>query len=114
MPTTGIELAELPEWLQLLQTAVDNSSRAAVARRLDYSRTTVSQVLSGTYHGGTDKVEQKVLEVYGKVACPYLGYAISRADCNSYCTTDAPVQNPSRMRHWRVCQGCESRAEVVQ
>lgn len=104
---TGIELTELPHWLQLLQTAVDNSSRAAVARRLEYSRTTISQVLSGTYNGGTSKIEQKIMDVYGKVACPYLDYEISRSDCQSYCTAEAPVQNPSRMRHWRVCQGCE-------
>lgn len=108
-----IKTTEMPPWMQLLQTAVDLSSKAAVGRKLDYSRTTISLVLDGKYNGSTVHIEKKVMDVFGKVTCPHLGYDITRADCISYCATQAPIQNPSRMRHWRACQSCEHK-ELTQ
>ncbi|MDH5525550.1 MAG: DUF3164 family protein [Desulfobulbaceae bacterium] len=53
-------------WLNLLRKAVTvDGSQTAVAAKLDYHRSTISQVLSGTYQGSTSAIEAKVLQVYG-------------------------------------------------
>ena len=54
------------DWLSLLRKAVRvEGGQAAVGRKIDYSGTTVSQVLGGTYNGSTDAIRDKVLEIYG-------------------------------------------------
>lgn len=55
-------------WLTVLADAVKaEKSQAAVARKIGYSPATVSGVLKGTYGSNTDKVAQKVMEVYGNM-----------------------------------------------
>ncbi|MHB1060034.1 MAG: DUF3164 family protein [Rhodanobacter sp.] len=54
------------DWLSLLRKAVRiEGGQAAVARKLDYSSTTISLVMSGNYNGSTDAIRDKVLEIYG-------------------------------------------------
>lgn len=56
----------MAEWFNLLRKAVAaEGSQAAVGRKLDYSTTAISQVLSGTYKGSTEAIAAKVLEIYG-------------------------------------------------
>jgi hypothetical protein len=98
---------EQPLWLQILAAEAKATSRAEVARKLEYSRTTVALCLDGKYVGNTHKVEQKVLQVLGKVACPFLKTEIKRSECLDFCQTSAPTHNPSRMHHWRACQTCQ-------
>lgn len=55
-------------WLILLAKAVQaEGSQAAVARKLGYAASTISQILSNTYGGGTEAIATKVMEVYGKM-----------------------------------------------
>jgi hypothetical protein len=83
----------------------------ALAARLDYSRTTVSLVLSGTYPGNTDRIAERaiaVLELPQVVQCPYLGQELTIAACRDYSTQRAPTHHPTKMAHWRACQQCQN------
>ncbi len=53
-------------WTELLRKAViAEGSQAAVAMKLGYSPSAVSQVLSGSYIGSTEAIREKVLIIYG-------------------------------------------------
>ncbi len=99
-------------WLDLLKQAVDapGASQASVAKALGYaSSTVVSLALSGKYPAKTDKIEARVLAVFGRVQCPHLGEELSGAQCIEYHTRAAPTSSPFAMRHWRACQSCPNR-----
>jgi hypothetical protein len=55
--------AHVPIWALALAVACDKDGRAAVARRLDYSESVLSQTLSNTYGGNLDKVIDRVRAV---------------------------------------------------
>ena len=93
-------------WLEILKREVAASSQAAVAVRLGYSVTTVNQVLHGKYLGKTDKVAVRVIHVLDTVECPYLNEVIYMANCSEYANSKAPSHNPTKMQHWKACQGC--------
>ncbi|MGS0980613.1 helix-turn-helix domain-containing protein [Burkholderia perseverans] len=98
-------------WLDMLRTAVAASTRADVAKRLGYSRTAVSQALSGTYAGKTDRIATRVLEVFGQVQCTHTGQLIELTVCVSYTTRRAPINNPLELSHWRTCRNCPLRPD---
>lgn len=97
----------VPEWRQLLDRAIDASSIQAVADRLDLSRTTLSLVANDKYPARTDKIAARVMDVLGRIECPYLGVEITREQCREFHGCRAPTSSPREMRHWRACQGCE-------
>jgi hypothetical protein len=94
-------------WQTLLNQAVADSNRTQVAAMLKVSRTTISLVMSGNYPAKTDKIAERVLDVYGRVACPFLGADIVQADCRAQRSSAVPTSSPRAMQHWRACQGCE-------
>lgn len=102
MPVT-----EKPEWRVLLDRAVAVSSIQAVAYRLDVSRTTLSLVCGDKYPARTDKIAVRVMDVLGRIVCPYLLVEITRAQCREFHGGRAPTSSPREMRHWRACQGCD-------
>ena len=93
-------------WMSLLESAVNASSKAAVAEILGVSRTAVSLVISGKYPASTDKIAQRVIEAYGRIDCPFLGTSIALAECKGYHTSAVPTSSPRAMKHWRACQTC--------
>ena len=93
-------------WLDLLKQAVAASNRTQVAATLKVSRTTISLVTSGNYPAKTDKIAARVLDVYGRVACPFLGVDIVQAECRTHRSSAVPTSSPRAMKHWRACQGC--------
>jgi hypothetical protein len=93
----------------LLVRRCEELSVTQVAARIGYSRTAVSLVLNGRYSAGADKLLRKVVAVFGKIDCPYLGQAITAADCAGYALRACPTHNPSQMQFWRVCRICPSR-----
>jgi DNA-binding XRE family transcriptional regulator len=107
-----MSVTDIPEWRVLLERAVAATSKQAVADRLDVSRTAVSQICSDTYPARTDKFAVKVMAVFGRVECPYLGVEITRAQCREFHGCRAPTSSPREMRHWRACQGCEIGARL--
>lgn len=94
-------------WLDLLNAAVNRSSKQAVARNLGISRTAVSLVVDGKYPAKTDSIEKKVIEVYGSVTCPHLDHEISLNACRSYHQSTVPTSSPRAMKHWQACKGCQ-------
>ncbi len=98
-------------WLELLRHAVEASSMGRVAEDLDVGRPTISLVLAGKYPARTDRIAQRVINVYGRVQCPFLGEEITGAQCRDYHTRAAPTSSPFAMRHWRACQSCPHRRE---
>ena len=94
-------------WLGLLNKAVEASSITQVATELDVSRTTVSLVLSDKYPAKTDKLQERVINVYGKVHCPFLALEISLSECKKHHTSAVPTSSPRAMKHWLACQGCD-------
>ncbi len=102
-----MSVTDIPEWRVLLERAVDTTSIQAVADRLDVSRTTLSLVRADKYPARPDKIAARVMDVLGRVECPYLGVEITRAQCREFHGGRAPTSSPREMRHWRACQGCE-------
>lgn len=94
-------------WRDLLTEAVKNTSRQAVADDLQVSRTTISLVMADKYPAKTDKIEERVLSIYGRVQCPHLDYEITLAECRNFHQSDVPTSSPRVMKHWRACQGCQ-------
>ncbi|ENX20163.1 hypothetical protein F892_03086 [Acinetobacter vivianii] len=98
----------LPLWKQLVNERITElKSIQKVADEIGYARPSLSLALRDKYIGSTEKLEKKVLQVLGQVNCPFLEKSISPTECRVFETRDAPTQNPSEMRHWRACQGCE-------
>jgi len=93
------------DWLVLLSEEASRTSIAATARRLGYSRTSVSLALAGKYPGGTDKLAAKVLETLGEVDCPHLGLPVTPDKCASG-AAKMPTSSPAALRLWRTCQDC--------
>ncbi len=94
-------------WMTLLKQAVDSSTVTQVALELDISRTALSLVLNDKYPAKTDKIAEKVLSVYGKVICPFLGEQITLQICKKHHSGSVPTSSPRAMKHWRACQACQ-------
>jgi hypothetical protein len=64
-------------WLVVLERAVREKSLSVVAGELGYrSKSVVCEALKGTYKGNLQRLEERVLETYGRpeaVQCPVLG-----------------------------------------
>lgn len=111
---TTSETAVEPRWLQLIRAEADRTSIAAVAVRLDYSRTAISLVLGGKYPGRLDKIEKKAIEVLEPpvtVFCPHLDQEIPIEQCVQFSQRKVPTHNPQKMAHWRACQECQNRCK---
>ena len=99
------------QWFDILKKEVAKSSQHAVADKLGYSLTSINLVLNGKYNGGTGRIAEKVVRVYGKVACPHLLTSIALNDCRNYAHAAAPTHNPTKMAHWKACLNCPKRPE---
>jgi hypothetical protein len=94
--------------LILLREAVEHlGSQAKVGRRLGYSSTTISQVLSGDYGGKVDDFLTRVEEVFGKteIFCPVLGEIILPI-CVEERRKPFTTANPHRVRMYQSCRNC--------
>lgn len=96
-----------PDLLQLLRDKCAQLSQAEVARRLGYSPTAISQVLSGTYGGESSTILARVNEVFGStvVSCPILG-EISLGKCAEIRRRPFAATNPTRVALYRACRTC--------
>mgnify|MGYP000848236866 CR=1 FL=1 len=94
-------------WFELMRQAVTASSKQQVALDLGVSRTTISLIMNDKYPAKTDHIAQKVMEVYGRIACPHLSVDITQAQCTENRTRTAPTSSPREMKFWRACQTCK-------
>lgn len=100
----------MTDWLATLRAAVQAEGQQAVARRLNYSRTTISLVLAGKYGGRVDLVQNAVQTEFGTVACPFTGQAIARNVCATISAGPIPTHNPSKLANWQHCRHCPNRS----
>lgn len=93
-------------WRDLLEAAIADKGQATVARELDYSSTTLSLVRRGKYPGATDRIEARVLALYGVVTCPFLGTPIPAERCRRISQSPVPTSSPKALQHWSACRSC--------
>lgn len=111
------------EWYSVLRTEVQVTSMTAAAQRLGVSRGAISQIIHGTGKYGTGEAAtrrfgERVERTFSRIECPYLTehqdrpVSITGAECRVYAYRDAPVSNPTDLRHWRACRACEKRVQA--
>ena len=93
-------------WRELLEAEIREKGQSAVAHELGYSSTTLSLVRRNKYPGGTDRIEAKVLEVFGEVSCPFLGQSIPADQCRRTRLAPVPTSSPRALQHWSACRTC--------
>ena len=95
--------------MELLKKICSEQSQAEVARAIEYSPGTISQVLSGTYRGSSDLVLQKVVEVYGglTVACPERG-EIALRECAVERVKPYATVSSDYARQRNACRRCKN------
>lgn len=86
-------------------------SYAEIARRIGYARPSLSLALSGNYTGDTKTIGEVYVQYRKQVLCPYIAETVRRQYCRDHALCNAPTHNPSSLRHWRACQGCEHKPE---
>lgn len=103
-------------WKQVLAGQVEAKGAGAVARELGISATTVSLVLSGKYGASTDRIERKVVAIYGedgRVDCPEMGVKITPAKCVETWELAKRIgvkaSNPAKIRLYKGCLKCRLR-----
>ncbi|CDO60838.1 hypothetical protein BN1012_Phect2625 [Candidatus Phaeomarinobacter ectocarpi] len=100
---------DAPDWVEALAEQVDaGPSQNQIAKALDLSAGIVSQVLSNTYKGRMDRIEQRVRGKFmgEKLECPVLG-EIGRDQCAREQKKDLTFESPIRPRLHRACRsGC--------
>lgn len=102
--------AELPDWVEAMAAACDDSSQNAVAKRLELSAAAVSTVIKRTYQARDySNIEQVVRGVLmaETLDCPALG-ELQKDKCLRWRKrAKEPVpSNPLRRRMYRACRRC--------
>lgn len=91
----------------LAQAAVTATSRATVAREINYSRTAVSLYLSGKYGAGVEKLESAILARYDIYPCLHTGQMIDGPDCHHRASAPRPFGGRAKEANWLACQSCQ-------
>lgn len=98
-----------PDWVIVLAEACNAQSQAAIAKRIGYSSSTVSQVLSNKYGmGDIAKFEQVVRGALmaETVACPIVG-DMTRDVCLNWQARPFSTTNSNAVRMYQACRsGC--------
>jgi len=101
----------LHDWVFALTQEIDATSQGNVAKRIEFSPATVSQIVRKTYPSSYSPVEAKVREklMSADVQCPYQGDAISMETCfrNQDHAKKGAGQSAVRIMMARACQNCE-------
>lgn len=99
------------DWLSILRDQIAAKGLPAVATELGVAKSTISMVAGGKYPARTDRIEARVLAVYGgaTVACPVLG-AIDTATCAGNHDRARRIGlragNPETLRLFKTCSNC--------
>jgi transcriptional regulator with XRE-family HTH domain len=93
--------------MTLFRQKIEDIGQAEVARLLGYSRSTINQILHGSYRGGLNPVLTRVEEVFGTttVECPVLGI-IRLGVCAEHRNAPFAATNAQRVRLWKECRRC--------
>lgn len=97
----------MSDWVKILKDQVDATTAAEVGRKIGYSRPAVSHIYHGRYGAKTDRIRDKVLEVFGAgIHCPHLDNSIKPDSCKDTREGPMPTSSPTKLRHWMACQIC--------
>lgn len=103
-------------WFQVLLTAIRNNPRgnAGVADQMKnsgakVSRTQISLVVRGEYKASTENIAEKVLAVFDRYQCRYLGTEIDAEACRKANAGDPPTWDPAALDQRRICQTCPNK-----
>lgn len=101
-------MSRTSDWLCALRHRVGETSQAAVARELQLSESTISQVLSGKYGAKTTAIERIVRGKYmgAKVTCPAAGFDLPGHLCIAYQKIPFAPGNPNRAKFMLACPEC--------
>jgi len=112
----------MERWFTLLQQAVADDPRgiagtsdrlvAAGAKRA--GRTQLSLALRGHYPASTRQLAAKVLAVFDRHPCPYLGTEVTVEHCIEVNRGPAPTWDPAALDQRRCCQTCPHKPAVVE
>lgn len=101
---------EIPDWIVILAEACDRESQSAIARKVGYSPSAISQVLSNTYQNGDiARVEQAVRGALMSetVDCPVMG-EMPHNTCIQWQRKPFATTNSHRIRMHQACRsGCK-------
>ena len=99
---------DVPDWVMALAEAVNSSSLLQVGRRISYSASSISQVLSRTYRADTGRMEEMVRGAFmaATVPCPELG-EMARHVCLEWQKRPYTDASAMHIRMWRACQTCQ-------
>lgn len=102
----------IPDWVEVLAKASDDSSQSKVARKMNRSASLVSNVLRAKYQGDMVAVEDVVRGVFMRrtVDCPALGQ-ISSAVCRDWIAKGRTFsnENSERVGMFKACRSCPHR-----
>jgi hypothetical protein len=97
---------DIPDWIEALARACDQSSQAQIGNKIGKSKSTVSLILARNYNAGLDAVERAVRGVLmeATVECPVVG-AIALDQCfrNQRNTTGHGLERTLFQAHCRKC-----------
>jgi hypothetical protein len=93
-------------WIEILAAQVKARGLGPVAREIDYSKATLSLVLSGKYDANPRRIEEAVLRLYGTVACPFEERPLTARECQEWRQRDVPTSSAWALKHWSACQDC--------
>ena len=95
----------MSDFMEILKREVAATSVAAVARRIGYARSSVSNLLNDNYPSSPRKIGAKILEVFSaNISCPFLKRDIAAAECREAREAPMPTNNARRLRHWTACR----------
>lgn len=103
--------ASAPDWIFALAAEAQRTTASAVAARIGYSPSVVSQVFSASYRGDLGKVEAKVRGALmgSTVECPVLG-EIGLDRCRDEQARGFSATNATRAQLRRACKTCPHRS----
>jgi hypothetical protein len=97
----------LPDWIETLALACDQSSQAQVANKIGKSKATVSLVIGNQYNAGLNAIEQAVRGVLmeASVECPVVGeIALDQCHRNQRNTTGHGLERKLFEPNCRTCR----------
>jgi len=97
-----------PDWVLVLAEACNMENQTAVGRRLSYSGSTISQVLSKAYPGDMERFEQIVRGVLmaETIVCPRLG-EMTRNVCQTWQRRPFSTASSNAVAMYQACRsGC--------
>lgn len=99
-------------WFAGLMDEVRRTSKTAVAEKLGFSRSSISQVCNGCGPYGNGRADTANIELayrrhYEQLICPHTHKQVGIVHCRETALRPAPSHNPMQTLQWQACQQCQ-------